>query len=123
MIENGSRKYNIPPILATLLHAIKEHCLVRQGIFRLSGRSGQVAELIESLNQNPLTPIDHSHYGPHEIADVLKKYLRNLPSPLIPSKNPFFSLYYFIIITKLFFFTSLKIENFLIFKNSQKNTN
>lgn len=44
----------------------------------------QVADLLQKLNDLPVTKTDLSEYSPVCIASVFKKYLRELPDPLIP---------------------------------------
>ena len=83
LIVHGSRKYIIPPVLSVLIEGVNLHGLTRQGIFRLSGRSAQVTEMIATLNDNPAN-LDLESCGPHELADCLKKYLRALPNSLLP---------------------------------------
>jgi len=86
LIVSGVRKHTIPPVLSVLIRGVRENGLERQGIFRLSGRSAIVSEMIKTLNENPEN-LDLSTAGPHELADCLKKYLRNLPNSLLPDDH------------------------------------
>jgi len=54
-----------------------------EGIFRISGNS----ENIRNLNNSLLTTPDFSASSPHDIAGVMKLYIRELPQPLIPYEH------------------------------------
>jgi len=56
-----------------------------QGIFRQSGSAKRIESLRNMFDQDPLKDIqiDDSVYLPHDIAGVLKLYLRELPEPLL----------------------------------------
>ena len=85
LIVSGERRYTVPPAFRVLIDALYQEGCSKPGIFRLSGRSHDVNEIINILNDNP-SKLDCSSYGIHEIADCLKKYLRALPNSLLPVK-------------------------------------
>lgn len=60
--------------------------LLIEGIFRLSGAAPEVENLLLDFDKPPTYGkyIDLKHYDIHAITGVVKKYLRQLPDPVIP---------------------------------------
>ena len=56
-----------------------------EGIFRKNGNIRRSKELSESIDRNP-TEVDLSRENPVQIAALLKKFLRDMPEPLLTFK-------------------------------------
>eukprot|EP01100_Stratorugosa_tubuloviscum_P015906 TRINITY_DN966_c3_g1_i2.p1 TRINITY_DN966_c3_g1~~TRINITY_DN966_c3_g1_i2.p1 ORF type:complete len:798 (+),score=290.57 TRINITY_DN966_c3_g1_i2:71-2464(+) len=76
-------KYEIIDMLCINLEYIG---LDFEGIFRLSGESVAVSKLFADLN-NPMETFEITDLDVNIIASVLKSYLREQPTPLIPFEN------------------------------------
>ncbi|KAI8338673.1 Rho GTPase activation protein [Chlamydoabsidia padenii] len=78
-------QYNQASILTTVqqcCNEIMKRGLETEGLFRLSGATCQVLQLQHAFNKQPT--IDLTHYDIHAITSFLKKYLYQLPTPIIP---------------------------------------
>jgi len=59
-----------------------------EGIFRISGSLGDIKELKTKFNLGEIFTIPNKpEYGVHEVAALLKSYLRDLPEPLLTFKG------------------------------------
>lgn len=78
-----------------------------EGIYRRSGSSSAVVKLLEAFRRDAwATQITKDFYSEHDVATVLRRFLRDLPDPLFPSKihdqlcstigNNNFYFYYFL---------------------------
>jgi RhoGAP domain/WW domain/Variant SH3 domain len=81
-------EFRIPPMIECIVVYLKEHALQEQGLFRLSGSTGEVNELKEFWEQNhddevATRGLDLSKYQVHSLSSVLKLYLRELSDPLL----------------------------------------
>lgn len=56
-----------------------------EGIFRKNGNIRRLKELAEAIDKDPHS-VDLSKDNPVQVAALLKKYLRDLPDPLISFK-------------------------------------
>ena len=54
-----------------------------EGIFRLNGNIKKLRELTEQINKNPLKSPDFSIQNAVQLAALMKKWLRELPNPLL----------------------------------------
>lgn len=54
-----------------------------EGIFRLNGNIKNLRELTEQINKNPLKSPDFHNYSAVQLAALLKKWLREMPTPLL----------------------------------------
>lgn len=58
-----------------------------EGIYRRSGSSSAVVRLLEEFRKDAwATQITKSSYSEHDVATALRRFLRDLPDPLIPTK-------------------------------------
>lgn len=56
-----------------------------EGIYRKGGSSSAVVRLLEALRRDAwATQITRGSYSEHDVATVLRRFLRDLPEPLIP---------------------------------------
>lgn len=58
-----------------------------EGIYRRSGSSSAVVRLLEAFRRDAwATQVTKDCYSEHDVATVLRRFLRDLPEPLFPSK-------------------------------------
>ncbi|ODV91282.1 hypothetical protein CANCADRAFT_20500, partial [Tortispora caseinolytica NRRL Y-17796] len=76
----------IPVVVAKCGLFLKENATEVEGIFRLSGSAKRIRELQEAFSAPPNYGRDLSWDGylVHDAANVLRRYLNNLPEPIIP---------------------------------------
>lgn len=54
-----------------------------EGLYRIAGPIGQVRTLANELNKGHFNLLQ-DHEDPHVVTAVLKKFLKELPDPLVP---------------------------------------
>ncbi|XP_054448141.1 rho GTPase-activating protein 29 isoform X2 [Pteronotus mesoamericanus] len=72
----------IPFILKMCASEIESRALCLQGIYRVCGNKIKTEKLCQAL-ENGMHLVDISEFSSHDICDVLKLYLRQLPEPFI----------------------------------------
>ncbi|XP_006882548.1 PREDICTED: rho GTPase-activating protein 29-like [Elephantulus edwardii] len=72
----------IPFLLKMCALEIENRALCLQGIYRVSGNKVKIEKLCQAF-ENGMNLVDISEFGSHDICEVLKSYLRQLPEPLI----------------------------------------
>ncbi|KAG8511037.1 Rho GTPase-activating protein 29 [Galemys pyrenaicus] len=72
----------IPFILKICASEIENRALCLQGIYRVCGNKIKTDKLCQAL-ENGMHLVDISEFSSHDICDVLKLYLRQLPEPFI----------------------------------------
>ncbi|XP_037682527.1 rho GTPase-activating protein 29 isoform X2 [Choloepus didactylus] len=72
----------IPFILKICASEIENRALCLQGIYRVSGNKIKTEKLCQAF-ENGMHLVDISEFSSHDICDVLKLYLRQLPEPFI----------------------------------------
>ncbi|XP_051172084.1 uncharacterized protein LOC127288588 [Leptopilina boulardi] len=78
---------NVPVILDKCINFIYAHGIMTEGIYRRSGSSSAVVKLLEAFRRDAwATQITKDFYSEHDVATVLRRFLRDLPDPLFPSK-------------------------------------
>lgn len=76
----------IPIIVAKCAYYLKNNAADVEGIFRVSGSSRRIKEL-QSIFSSPPTygkDLDWVGFTVHDAANVFRRYLNNLPEPIIP---------------------------------------
>lgn len=59
--------------------------MMTEGIYRRSGSSSAVVKLLETFRRDAwATQITRNVYTEHDVATVLRRFLRDLPDPLFP---------------------------------------
>lgn len=76
----------IPIVVAKCGVYLKKNATTVEGIFRLSGSARRIKELQTIFNSPPRfgKGLDWSGFNVHDAANVLRRYLNNLPEPIIP---------------------------------------
>ncbi|XP_051791055.1 unconventional myosin-IXb isoform X2 [Erpetoichthys calabaricus] len=77
-----SDKNPVPVVMQVLLEYVEIHGLYTEGIYRKSGTTNRMKELQILLESDP-TKVNLEGFPIHAIAGVLKKWLRDLPEPLM----------------------------------------
>ncbi|RLU19239.1 hypothetical protein DMN91_007796 [Ooceraea biroi] len=77
---------NVPVILDKCVNFIYAHGIMSEGIYRRSGSSSAVVRLLEAFRRDAwATQITRNSYSEHDVATVLRRFLRDLPDPLFPA--------------------------------------
>ncbi|KAI5963483.1 rga1 [Candida pseudojiufengensis] len=79
----GPTKLRIPIVVEDIINALKQKDMSVEGIFRLNGNIKKLRELTEEINKNPLKSPDFSTQTAVQLAALMKKWLRELPIPLL----------------------------------------
>jgi hypothetical protein len=74
---------SVPLIVMLCLKELEDNWLDTEGLFRVTGPMGQVRVLAEELNKGQFELL-RGHNDPHVLTGILKKFLKELPNPLIP---------------------------------------
>ncbi|XP_008550939.1 arf-GAP with Rho-GAP domain, ANK repeat and PH domain-containing protein 1 [Microplitis demolitor] len=76
---------DVPVILDKCINFIYAHGIMSEGIYRKGGSSSAVVRLLEAFRRDAwATQITRGSYSEHDVATVLRRFLRDLPEPLIP---------------------------------------
>ncbi|EGI60849.1 Arf-GAP with Rho-GAP domain, ANK repeat and PH domain-containing protein 2 [Acromyrmex echinatior] len=76
---------NVPVILDKCINFIYAHGMMTEGIYRRSGSSSAVVKLLEAFRRDAwATQITRNVYSEHDVATVLRRFLRDLPESLFP---------------------------------------
>lgn len=77
---------NVPVILEKCVNFIYTHGIMSEGIYRRSGSSSAIARLLEKFRKDAwVTQITKVDWSEHDVASVLRRFLRDLPEPLLPA--------------------------------------
>lgn len=79
----GPSKLRIPIIVDEIINALRQKDMSVEGIFRLNGNIKKLKEICEEINRNPLKSPDFSAHTAVQLAALMKKWLRELPNPLL----------------------------------------
>ncbi|KAJ9072239.1 Rho-type GTPase activating protein Rga1, variant 3 [Entomophthora muscae] len=84
-LGSSSGPLRIPYFVDSTISILKQMDMSVEGIFRKNGNIRRLKELAESIDKDPQS-VDLSKDNPVQVAALLKKYLRDLPDPLISFK-------------------------------------
>uniref|UniRef100_A0A8C5RVS8 Rho GTPase activating protein 45 n=1 Tax=Laticauda laticaudata TaxID=8630 RepID=A0A8C5RVS8_LATLA len=73
----------IPFIVKKCISEIERRAMKTKGIYRVNGVKSRVEKLCQAF-ENGKELVELSQASPHDISNVLKLYLRQLPEPIIP---------------------------------------
>lgn len=80
-----TRIIKIPSIIDDSISAMKQMDMSVEGIFRKNGNIRRLRELSEEIDKNP-NSIQFLNETPIQVAALIKKFLRELPDPLLTYK-------------------------------------
>ena len=77
---------NVPVILDKCINFIYVHGIMTEGIYRRSGSNSAVVNLLGAFRRDAwAAQIRKGSYTEHDVATVLRRFLRDLPNPLFPA--------------------------------------
>lgn len=79
----GPAQLRIPIVVDDVINALRQKDMSVEGIFRLNGNIKNLREHTEQINKNPLKPPAFNQYSAVQLAALMKKWLRELPNPLL----------------------------------------
>ena len=79
---NEHPNLQIPKVCADLLANLTMRGCEEEGIFRIAGRYGEIDALKQRIDQGECVAFE-DHPSVHDISGLFKKYLRELPKPLL----------------------------------------
>ncbi|KAJ2820463.1 Rho-type GTPase activating protein Rga1, partial [Coemansia sp. 'formosensis'] len=80
---HGKQKLQVPQFFELMLKTLAAMDLAIEGIFRKNGNIRRLREVADSVDKD-YSRVDLKKESPVQIAALLKKFLRELPDPLIP---------------------------------------
>ncbi|KAG8835563.1 hypothetical protein FRC17_002483 [Serendipita sp. 399] len=85
MLGVASVPLRVPSFIDDIVSAMKQMDMSVEGIFRKNGNIRRMNQVIESLDRDPGS-VDLSQDNPVQLAALLKRFLRDLPDPLLTYK-------------------------------------
>lgn len=79
----GPSQLRIPIVVNDVINALRLKDMSVEGIFRLNGNIKNLRDLTEQINKSPLKSPAFSDYSAVQLAALMKKWLRELPNPLL----------------------------------------
>ncbi|XP_053994810.1 uncharacterized protein LOC128885075 isoform X2 [Hylaeus volcanicus] len=77
---------DVPVFLHKCINFIYAHGIMTEGIYRRSGSNSAVVRLLQAFRRDAwATQITRGVYTEHDVATVLRRFLRDLPNPLFPA--------------------------------------
>lgn len=77
-----TRIIKIPSFIDESVSAMKQMDMSVEGIFRKNGNIRRLKELSDEIDKNP-NNVQYLNEGPIQVAALIKKFLRELPDPLL----------------------------------------
>ncbi|XP_018789223.1 PREDICTED: uncharacterized protein LOC108969128 isoform X2 [Bactrocera latifrons] len=74
----------VPTFITSCIKYLEEHGLHKVGLFRVSTSKKRVKQMREDFDKNAVTDI-REETCPHDVATLIKEFLRDLPEPLLCS--------------------------------------
>lgn len=82
----GPSQLRIPIVVDDVIQALRQKDMSVEGIFRLNGNIKNLRELTTQINNAPLKSPVFNNYSAVQLAALMKKWLRELPNPLLTFK-------------------------------------
>ncbi len=82
----GPGALRIPAIIEDTITAMKNKDLSVEGVFRKNGNIKKLTEQVNAVDRDGCDAIRWNDETPHQLAALLKRYLRELPDPLMTQK-------------------------------------
>lgn len=77
-------KDNVPVLVDKCINFIYTHGSMSEGIYRKSGSENHVAKLLTCFREDAFAvQLTRSEYSEHDVATALKRFMRDLPEPLL----------------------------------------
>ncbi|KAI9751659.1 MAG: hypothetical protein M4579_005964 [Chaenotheca gracillima] len=83
---NGPGVLRIPAIVDDAVSAMRSMDMSVEGVFRKNGNIRRLKDIAENIDTKGSAAVDLSKENPVQVAALLKKFLRELPDPLLTSK-------------------------------------
>ncbi|KAJ2381604.1 Rho-type GTPase activating protein Rga1, partial [Coemansia sp. RSA 2559] len=80
---HGKQKLQVPQFFELMLTTLKTMDMTVEGIFRKNGNIRRLREVADAVDKD-FSRVDLKKDAPVQIAALLKKFLREMPDPLIP---------------------------------------
>ncbi|KAI0008045.1 rho-type GTPase-activating protein [Xylariaceae sp. FL0662B] len=82
----GPGALRIPAIVEDVIVALKNKDLSVEGVFRKNGNIKKLTEQVAAVDRDGCDAVRWNDETPHQLAALLKRYLRELPDPLMTQK-------------------------------------
>ena len=82
----GPGALRIPAIIEDTITALKNKDLSVEGVFRKNGNIKKLTEQVNAIDTSGCDAIRWNDETPHQLAALLKRYLREMPDPLMSQK-------------------------------------
>ncbi|KAK6068668.1 rho GTPase activator [Seiridium cupressi] len=82
----GPGALRIPAMIEDTITALKNKDLSVEGVFRKNGNIKRLTEQVAAVDRDGCDAIRWNDESPHQLAALLKRYLRELPDPLMTQK-------------------------------------
>lgn len=79
----GPSRLRIPIVVDDIICSLRQKDMSVEGIFRLNGNIKSLRQMTESINKSPTKSPEFSELNAVQLAALLKKWLRELPNPLL----------------------------------------
>ncbi|CCH41777.1 Rho-type GTPase-activating protein 1 [Wickerhamomyces ciferrii] len=84
--SNGPSKVRVPMLIDDLLTALYQKDMSVEGVFRKNGNIKRLKEITSEIDSNPSRVPDLTNENAVQLSALLKKFLRELPNPLLTFK-------------------------------------
>ncbi|CAF0962222.1 unnamed protein product [Adineta ricciae] len=79
---------NVPVLVERFINFIFEHGLESKGIYRQAGQETKIKQLLNEFLEDPFnTSLTRENYTEHDVANGLKRFLRQLETPLLGTRQ------------------------------------
>lgn len=82
----GPGALRIPAIVEDIITAMKNKDLSVEGVFRKNGNIKKLTEQVAAVDRDGCDAVRWNDETPHQLAALLKRYMRELPDPLMTQK-------------------------------------
>ncbi|SCU79400.1 LADA_0B00386g1_1 [Lachancea dasiensis] len=82
----GPSKIKVPIIIDELISSLRQLDMSVEGVFRKNGNIRKLRELTAAIDENPFEVPDLSKENAVQLSALLKKFLRELPDPLLTAQ-------------------------------------
>ncbi|XP_011178962.2 uncharacterized protein LOC105209960 isoform X2 [Zeugodacus cucurbitae] len=84
LIDQQLNKFNVPVIVDKCINFVYIHGSMSEGIYRKSGSENSILKLLSAFRADAFNvEITRNEYNEHDVANVLKRFMRDLPERLM----------------------------------------